>query len=201
MKILLTSQGLTTEAIKNKFFEIVGKTPDNISIAFIPTAAYPTADKPWVHQTREEILKTGIKKLEDVDLKDYKEQELYKKLGQFDVIWVNGGNTFYLLHWVRKSGFDKVIKKLLEEGKVYVGLSAGSYIACPTIEMAGWKHVDEPKVVEIDDLTGLELVNFYVFVHYADEWKATVEENKDSLDGKLICLTDSQAVTKGQGII
>lgn len=72
MKILLTSQGLTTDAIRNKLFEIVGKKPNEISIAFIPTASYPNANKSWVKQTREDLLKTGIKSLVDVDLKKYK---------------------------------------------------------------------------------------------------------------------------------
>lgn len=201
MKLLLTSQGFTTEAIKNRFFEIVGKKQSEISIAFIPTAAYPNPDKSWVKQTREDILKMGIKSLVDIDLKKYKEEKLYNKLKQFDVIFVNGGNTFNLLYWVRKSGFDKVIKKLLKEGKTYVGLSAGSILACPTIEVASWKGMDNPSVVKLDNFKGLGLVDFYVFVHYLDRWKSLVEEERKTFNGKVICLTDQQAITKDGLII
>jgi dipeptidase E len=200
MKLLLTSQGLTTDAIRDKFFEIVGKKPSEISMAFIPTAAYPNADKFWVRLTKEEILKTGIKNITVVDLKNYKEKELYNKLKQFDVIFVNGGNTFHLLYWVKKSGFDKVIKKLLEEGKTYVGLSAGSLLACPDIRVASWKGLDDSNVVKLNNYKGLGLVSFYVFVHYEDKWKNLVKNEEGKLNGKLICLTDRQAVTD-EGVI
>ncbi len=200
MKLLLTSQGLTTEAIRNKFFEIVGKNPKEISLAFIPTAAYPDSNKPWVKQTKKDIHKTGITNIVNVDLKEYKEEKLYGALRQFDVIWVNGGNTFNLLYWVRKSGFDKVIKKLLKEGRTYVGLSAGSILACPTIEVALWKGMDDPNVVKLNSFESLGLVNFYVFVHYLDKWGALIGKQKSKLDKKLILLTDKQAVT-GEGLI
>ena len=201
MKLLLTSQGFTTESIKSKFFEIVGKKPNEISIAFIPTAAYPNANKPWVKQTREDILKMGIKNIVDVDLKNYKEKELYRKLKLFDVIFVNGGNTFNLLYWVRRSGFDKTIKRLLKEGKTYVGLSAGSILACPTIEVALWEGIDDSNVVELDNFKGLGLVNFYIFVHYLDKWGSLVQKEKKNLNRELICLTDQQAVTEKGTII
>lgn len=200
MKLLLTSQGLTTESIKNKFFEIVGKKPSKISMAFIPTAAYPNANNPWIKQTKENIRKTGITSIVDVDLKDYKEEKLYEKLKQFDVIWVNGGNTFNLLYWVKKSGFDTVIKRLLKENKTYVGLSAGSILACPTIETASWGDPDDPSIVKLDSLDSLGLVNFYVCVHYQDKWKQLIKEQEKKLNKKLIRLTNQQAVT-AEGLI
>lgn len=201
MKLLLTSQGLTTEAIKNKFFEIVGKKPNEISMAFIPTAAYPNANKPWVKQTKEDIRKTGIANIADVDLKEYGEKNLYEALRKFDVIWVNGGNTFNLLYWVNKSGFNKVIKKLLKEGKTYVGLSAGSILACPTIEVALWKGMDDPNVVKINSFEGLGLVDFHIFVHYLDKWKDLIKQQKNKLNKRLLCLTDKEAVTEDGLII
>src|SRR3989344_6789029 len=201
MKLLLTSQGLTTNAIKNKFFEIVGKKPSEISLAFIPTASYPNANKPWVKEAKEGIRKTGITNIVDIDLKNYKEKELYEALKSFDVIFVNGGNTFNLLYWVKKSGFDKVIKKLLKEGKTYVGLSAGAILACPTIEVALWKGMDDSSVVKLNSYEGLNLVNFHIFVHYLDKWRELINKEKDKLNKKLICLTDKQAITQDGLII
>lgn len=100
----------------------------------------------------------------------------------------------------KKSGFDNVIKRLLKEGKTYVGLSAGTIIASPAIELANWKGMDDPSVVKLDNLNSLGLVNFYVFVHYLDKWKELIKQQKDKLDGRLICLTDKQAVAE-EGII
>ena len=56
-----------------------------------------------------------------------------------DIIFVEGGNTFYLLKAMRACNFEKIIRKLLKEGKVYIGASAGSIVAGKTIKTAGWK--------------------------------------------------------------
>ncbi len=44
MKLLLTSNGLANESIKNALEELVGKPREEIKIAFIPTAAFPDDD-------------------------------------------------------------------------------------------------------------------------------------------------------------
>ena len=49
-------------------------------------------------------------------------------INEFDVMYMMGGNTFYLLNIIRKTGFDKNIKEFINSGKIYVGSSAGSEI-------------------------------------------------------------------------
>ncbi len=144
---------------------------------------------------------SGVKKVEVVDLKKISGNELEKKLENFDVTWVNGGNTFYLLYWAEKSGFLNIIPKLLKQGKVYVGVSAGSILATPTIEVAGWKNVDDPNVVKLDNLKALDLVPFYLLPHYNSSWEKMVEDRASSLPNKLICLTNSQALTVIDGVV
>jgi dipeptidase E len=56
-----------------------------------------------------------------------------------DVIFVFGRNTFDYLNRIRKTGLDKAIKSFVKKGGIYLGLSAGSYVICPTIEAATWK--------------------------------------------------------------
>ena len=193
-KLLLTSEGLTTDAIKRKFLELVGKDPEEITVVFIPTAAYPEIDKSSIKEKKKLLLELGVSKIQEIDLKGKNKAELSKVLGEADVVWVSGGNTFFLLYWMRKSGFDELLPQILAEGKVYVGVSAGSIVTGPSLEVASWEGYDDPSVVELDSLEGLNLVNFHIFAHFGPKWEKLVSDNKQSLEGKLICLSDTQAV-------
>ena len=71
------------------------------------------------------------------------EDELREILRGKELVYVEGGNTFYLMKAIRESGFEKVIKELLPKGLIYMSVSAGAYVACPTIEMAGLQYQDK----------------------------------------------------------
>ena len=83
---------------------------------------------------------------------------------------------------------------VLAGGKTYVGVSAGSILATPTIEVAGWKGLDDPNVVELENLRALNLVNFHIFPHYHTSYDARIAANRDKLSGDLTCLANNQAV-------
>ena len=95
------------------------------------------------------------------------------------MIYVCGGNTFYLLYKIQESGFDKIIKQFVESGKLYFGVSAGSYVVCPTIEMAYWKHPDRNDV-GLEDLTGLSIVPFLITVHFEPKYTQDIKKSIDS---------------------
>jgi len=192
MKLFLTSAGFKPETTKY-FLELLAKDPKETLAAFIPTAAGPEKDKSYVQWTIDQINDLEMKTV-TVDLINENEQSLEKKLSNCDVIIVNGGNTFFLLDWVKKSGFDKVVKKLIDQGKIYVGISAGSYIACPTIEHGKWKHLDDPDVVGRTDLDALHLIDFLMVAHYADQYKEAVENGVKTTTYPVVTLTDQQAI-------
>jgi len=56
--------------------------------------------------------------VEDIDLENKKESELKEILKDKDIIYVQGGNTFYLLKYIKESGFDKLVKQLIQKGKI-----------------------------------------------------------------------------------
>ncbi|HIH31740.1 TPA: type 1 glutamine amidotransferase-like domain-containing protein [Candidatus Woesearchaeota archaeon] len=89
---------------------------------------------------------------------------LDKKLSNMDVIFVSGGNTFYLLEVMKKSGFDKIIKTLLAKEIVYVGSSAGSCVVAPDITPI--KLLDDPKKAKsLKSYTALNLTRTLVLPH------------------------------------
>lgn len=198
-KLFLTSSGFRKDnqspwrvEIVDGFKRLLGKDPKGLRCAFIPTAADPEEDKWFVDTARGEIADLGMDLLE-ADLKEDKDT-IRKKLECADVIYVNGGNTFYLLDWVRNSGLDKYLGELLDQGKVYVGVSAGSALVGPSIEAAGWGPFGDPNIINLEDLTGLNLVPFLAYPHYTEAEKEVIEEHLKDINYKILPITDNQAI-------
>jgi len=201
MKLFLTSAGLppeTTEA----FLKLLGRKPEETKIFFIFTASlaeHPKGDAEYVKKDKQRLSDLGFKLITDIDLRSENEVSLKDKLKDFNVIFVEGGNTFYLLKYVRESGLDKVLKPFLEKGGVYLGVSAGSYIAGPDISLAQWKHADDQNIVGLKDLSGLGLVDFYISPHYIPEHETILNENKNKVSRPIFALTDLQAILIDSG--
>ena len=54
---------------------------------------------------------------ESYDIEGKTSKELKAKVKNFDIIFISGGNNFYLLKIIRESGFDTVLKKWLRQKK------------------------------------------------------------------------------------
>ena len=138
---------------------------------------------------------------EDIDIDGKNEDELRAIFKNFDGVFMNGGSTFYLLKSIRESGFEKVIKELLPTGFLYMGASAGAYVACPTIEMSNWTERGKYNEYQITDYTGMSLVPFLVYVHYTPESEALLREQIPQASLPVHILTDEQAIIVRDGVI
>jgi dipeptidase E len=78
-------------------------------------------------------------------------------------LFVGGGNTFRLLKGLRELSLLEPIRSRVAEGMPYVGSSAGSVVACPTI-----RTTNDMPIVEPDSLEALGLVPFQINAHYLD---------------------------------
>lgn len=189
-KILLTSAGFENPIVGNEFLNLVNKTPSIIKVLFIPTASRTEEELYYVKKSKEELLSFGIEEKNIITFNlDY---DLSKEeLNRFDAIYVCGGNTFYLLHRVRETKFDKVIMDFVSSGKVYVGVSAGSLLAGPNIKI---KDLYKDNDIGIKDFRGLNLTNITVIPHYTEEAKEKIEQIKEDIKYEIITLTDNQAL-------
>lgn len=174
--------------------------PRNLKLAFITTAAdpYPADARPWLDADRAKLVGMGFL-ITDYDLKNKNVESLQSELFEYQVIFVSGGNTYYLLNEVKKSGFDIVIKELIDKGVVYIGSSAGSCIMCPTIEHV--ELVEHKEVVpELADYCGIGLVKELLMPHAGREKYASRHAKMREIWGdKITFLTDDQAVIVNDG--
>jgi dipeptidase E len=189
-KLFLTSVAAN---MMTKIVPMLDNPVKELKVAFIPTAGDPYGDnKPWMDADRQKLVDLGFDVF-DFDLKSKKQDEVNATLTKADIIFVAGGNTFYLLEKARKSGFDKVCQKLIDEGKIYIGSSAGSYLVCPTIEAAAWKHSDK-NIVNLTDLTALNLVPFIITAHFNEDVRQAVVDGAATTNLPVVALNDKQAI-------
>ncbi len=177
-----------------KFIHFLDIKPKDTIIAFIPTASNVYEWKPT--EDRNKLLELGFK-IKDIDIENKTKEELYQEMDNIDMIFVAGGNTFYLLQEARKSQFDEIIIELTNKGIPYIGSSAGSLLAGPSVEIA--LDIDNQNdAKELESYDGLGLVDFIVLPHWDDDrFRPLIESNLEkSLDRgyRTIKLTDQQAV-------
>lgn len=194
--ILLCSSG--DFAIDRGLPIILKKSPRKTKISYITTAAKGVSNKSYVQEYIEKTHNAGYQ-VAEIDIEGKQEKELKTLLKGKDVIYVEGGNTFYLIKCVRESGFDRVVRELVEQGVPYIGVSAGAYIACPTIEMAMWKRPLKYDRYGVTDFTGLGLVPFLVSVHYHPKYKEVLRKHISRCQYPVRVLTDKQAVLVRDG--
>lgn len=135
MKLLLTSNGLSNDSIAAALEELVGKKPSETEIAFIPTAALiDRSDKEWLIKDLYRIHERGYQ-VDIIELTALSPDEIQAALTNSDVIFVGGGNSFYLSYWMQKSGLFEILPELLKT-RVYAGISAGSMITGQSLALA-----------------------------------------------------------------
>ena len=193
--LLLTSQGLGNDEIKAALEKAAGKPLNECIVGFVPNAGDVEEDRGYISRARDK-LRNDFSAAIDIDLNVLKGETLRAELSKVDVIYVEGGNTFHLLDTARKSGFTGILPSLLDSGKVYVGVSAGSYIACPTIDMADWKNANraDRNTANMADLTGMNLVPFMLTAHFAEEYRPLILGAASHTKYPIVALYDTQAV-------
>lgn len=87
-----------------------------------------------------------------------------KAVEEAAAIAVGGGNTFHLMKEMYDEGIVEAIRKAVRGGVPYVGWSAGSNVACPSI-----KTTNDMPIVEPPTFEALDLVDFQINPHYTEK--------------------------------
>lgn len=87
-----------------------------------------------------------------------------KAVEEAEAIVVGGGSTWQLLHHVHKYLLTEPIRKKVLSGTKYIGWSAGSNMACPTI-----KTTNDMPIIDPMGFDALNLIPFQINPHYLDK--------------------------------
>ena len=86
-----------------------------------------------------------------------------KAVSDAECVFIGGGNTFRLLKSLCEFDVLELIRKRADEGMLYMGSSAGSNVAGPTI-----RTTNDMPIVEPPSFAALGLVSFQINPHYLD---------------------------------
>lgn len=172
-------------------------------VLFIPTAANPEKVKFFVGADRKALQALGFA-IDELDVAAADAAEIAERISRADAVFVGGGNTFYLLQQLRRSGADAVIRGAVLGGLPYIGSSAGSIVLSPDIGYI--RAMDPPaKAPGLDDFRGLGLVDFHPLPHFGNApFKKTGERIQREYGGRIDLrpLSNDQAlVVRGEEAI
>lgn len=149
MKLLLTSNGISNDSIAKALEELTGKKQTDTKVAFIPTAGIvDRGNKGWLINDLYEIHKRGYQ-VDIIELPALTPEQVRDALTSADIIFVGGGNTFYLSYWMEMSGLFDLLPKLLKT-KVYVGISAGSMVIGQSLALSS-QALNNPQAFQDED--------------------------------------------------
>jgi dipeptidase E len=165
MKLYLSSMSPIN---KDELLKLIDKQND-FSVVIIPNAwdTYPKERKALEVASCIAMCKGYGFTTSILDLTTSDKQKVEEELKNKSLVWVMGGNTFYLNLYLHKSGFSEVIKEHLDNGLVYGGESAGAVVTGLTLH--GVEHLDDPKESPEIIWDGLKLVDFSIIPHWGWE--------------------------------
>jgi dipeptidase E len=217
MKLLLTSAGVKNASILNALVDMLGKPIAESRALCIPTAGYGhpavSPEMVWHFISGREpecpMIELGwqsVGVLELTALPSIDRERWVSWVRETDVLLVSGGETSYLAYWMRQSGLADLLPSLKDT--VYMGLSAGSLVMCPTIAKR-FVHWTAPNGG--DQMLGL--VDFEMFPHleyptfpdftmaHAEKWAADLRVPGYALDDQTaIKVVDGTVEVISEGI-
>ena len=167
---------------------------NNKRVAFIPTASLHEGYTGYVRSARKLFIKLGSQ-ITELDISTATYSTTKEVLENSDIIYFTGGNSFFLIDQLRKTGTDKLLKQELAKGKLMIGESAGAIVCAPTITYI--EQMDKkPKNYSQEDDAGLNLIDFYVLPHYLTMpyRKASKKITADFSDLNLCPINNHQAI-------
>ncbi len=93
----------------------------------------------------------------------HREANAVKAVQEAEAIAVGGGNTFHLVYMMHKMNIMTAIRQRVLEGLPYMGWSAGSNVACPSL-----RTTNDMPIIEPESFNCLNVIPFQINPHYLD---------------------------------
>jgi peptidase E len=186
--VFLTSDGLS-EKMKAMFFEHIGKESDTIKVMVVPTAGILSdGAREGLAVCLSGLMTMGIKyenitiyNLELVISRNYvRTYSAYlsdipmiarlvtaEDLAFYDAVVISGGDAAFLTAEMNRTGFVSEVKKAVDDGLIYVGISAGSMFAAGSFE-GGLRLIENPIIPHWNNKRMTVLPDDNAEIHLAD---------------------------------
>ena len=115
-----------------------------------------------------------------------------RAIKEADAVFVGGGNTFRLLKSLYDWDLLETIRHAVAGGKPYVGSSAGSIVACPSL-----KTTKDMPIVQPRSFDALGLVDFQISPHYLDPDPSSTHMGETQEQRILQFLEENEAAVVG----
>ena len=92
------------------------------------------------------------------------EENPVKAVEDAECIMIGGGNTFFLVHMLYKWKIMEAIRMKILSGTPYIGWSAGSNVACPSL-----RTTNDMPIIEPESFNTLNVIPFQINPHYFDD--------------------------------
>jgi dipeptidase E len=183
--------------VKSLFRNFIKDSCEDKKILFIPTAAVPEKVTFYVNADKKTLKKMNYE-VDEMEISKLPKDEVVRRIENSSCIFVEGGNTFFLLQEFRRLGADKAILEHINKGKPYIGSSAGSMILSPNIGYA--TLMDNPAVApELNnDYTALGSMNFYIVPHYGN---MPFNKSSQKIVNKFSDILDIRPINNSQVIV
>jgi dipeptidase E len=161
MKLLLISNSTMPgeaylEYPKHEIKKFLGDWP--LNVLFIPYAAVTFSFDVYEQKVAGRFAELGFQVRSIHHFSDP-----VQAVNDAEVIVVGGGNTWQLVRLLHENKLMDAIQKKVMGGTPYIGWSAGSNVACPTLRTTNDMPITDPKGF---DTTGL--IPFQINPHYLD---------------------------------
>lgn len=169
---------------------LIGKT-----VTFIPTAALPDKLNFHIEYSKKLLSEMGLI-VDELEISMATHLDIVNKLENNDYIYVSGGNSFFLLQEMNRSGAGNLIKTQINAGKLFIGESAGAILLAPDIEYS--RDTDNPLVApQLKTYEALNIIDFYPVPHYKNaplEKAVEIVISKYNTELPLVPFSNSQAI-------
>ncbi|MBH8580476.1 peptidase E [Bisbaumannia pacifica] len=186
--------------VADLFVEFVGEKCAGKTVTFIPTASLVEEVRFYVETGKEALEGRGMI-VDELEISTASRQEIESKIQKNDYIYITGGNTFFLLQELKRTGADKIIKEQVDFGKIYIGESAGAVIMSRNIEYV--KDMDDSaSAPDIGSFSSLGMIDFYPVPHHTNfPFKESVESIITNYNGELdLCpISNAQVIVVNGG--
>ncbi|MEO2260356.1 MULTISPECIES: Type 1 glutamine amidotransferase-like domain-containing protein [Paenibacillus] len=165
------------------------------SIGYIPSCSDP--ERRYFEHTGRYYNQIGIDNIQYYDFDLEYEESTFGSIFECDAIHLSGGNTFYFLSLLQKRNVLGLLRSYVKSGGMLIGVSAGSILTTPTIEIAGYGEDADENEVDLKDMKALELVNF----EFAPHWDGSEDKLNALREYTHVHRTAVYACQDGGGVV